>query len=1454
MASAVLKIGMDIKDYNQAAKELLAEQRLINSELKASETVAKASGNAFDSLKAKQDALTKKVQVGNQQVTNQKNLMATLNQTLEKQKQRQTDLAQSVQAATMAHTAAVNAYGADSKAAKELEENLIKLEKQQKSNANAIETTNNKLTTATTNLNKYTAEVTENETALKNFKVDAMANGLDTIGQKAQSVGNTLTTHLTVPIVAAGAAAGKAAIDYEDAFAGVRKTVGGTEEQLKKLSDGILALSERMPESATEIAGVAEAAGQLGIKTESILSFTETMVKLGDTTNLTSEEAATALARVANVTQMSQDNFDRLGSSVVALGNNYATTEAEIVNMGQNLAAAGYQVGMSEADIMALAAAMSSVGIEAEAGGTAMSKLMIEIQLATEQGGESLNQFATVAGMSADDFSTAFKDNAAKAITAFVTGLNDTERTGKSAIATLDEMGISEVRMRNAILSLSSSGDLLNNTLATSEGAWESNTALQDEAAKRYETTASKLKILWNQAVEVAIKLGDEMLPVFEDAIDAAEGIIEWFGSLTDEQKKAVVQFGATAAAAGPVISAFGKMSSGIGGIVKQFGSGGIVTKIGSFTTKLTGMGTAATGSGTALASTSAGLAGMAAAAIPVTIGVGTLIALFATQKQINDEATQAVKATTDKITELKKANDDVSSAITNSNTAASTQVSSIAGSAQAARDMVGELSNLITAEGETETGKGKILALVEKLNETIPGLNLNYDNTTNSLSNTNDEILENIGNLTKQATTAAYTKMLNEAYSGQADVIRQLSETGTELTSVQGQITQKQKELTEYGVNEGHQYMVTKGEIDKLKEKEKELAGSKDELKQKYEESNKSIEYAQGVIDGTIDPLKELEQANKNAADAVDATGTATDSAAQKLETNGKNGADAYKAPFLDTQSFLTAGTGAALATIDGVSTKSEEYNTSGVKHAGEYISGFFKNLFPAFESGSKIAGMGNAGIQSQSGEFEKSGASEGVSYSMSLGNQSGTAGAAGQSIGGAANNGLLAWMQSFGNVGNQSASGYVGGVANQGSNANVAGNQIGSRATSGAASWQGSLLNAGTTGGIKFADGIGGTAGESQRQASYAASMGNQGFIDGIGAWTIVDNIKAAAEAIWKGFCEKLGINSPSTLFYDAAGYCLQGFANNFTADNWMSIAKAGAQAVYNAFSGGGLSVQGLFEALGSNMAGVGAFGDFLRDKLGLDPSGLMGTINQILFPSSGSSGSGTYIGSGGLQWPSDTSAITDYFGGRESPGGIGSTWHEGVDIGAPYGSPIYAAGSGGVTTAGWYGGYGNAVKIDHGNGLATLYGHMSEVLTSVGSTVRTGETVGLVGSTGNSTGPHIHFSVLVNGDQVDPMSYFGFAVGTRSLPYTMPILAHQNELIVPAYENPYRNSGGSIIEPIRERMEAEVMQIVANALGGAGNGKYEIHNHFGANMNEYETTRQQENMLRRLWNQRS
>lgn len=399
------------------------------------------------------------------------------------------------------------------------------------------------------------------------------------VGQNVGDLGKVLTVGVTAPIVAGFGAAAKAAIDFESSFAGVRKTVAGTVDSVgnltalgQKLSDGFRAMAKEIPINVNELNKIGESAGQLGIKSDNILGFTKVMAELGVTTNLTSDQAATALARLANITQMPQENFDKLGSTIVALGNNFATTEAEIVEMGLRIAGAGKQVGLTEGQILAVGTALSSLGIEAEAGGSAISKVLINMGVAAATGGESLEQFATAAHMSVGQFKTLFERDAAAALDAFVHGLAQTKAEGGNVLTVLEDMDIKEVRMRDAILRLTGSGDTLTSSLKLQGEAWNANSALQTEAAQRFATTESQMTLLMNAVREVGIEFGTALLPIVKDLLIAMLPFIEvlgtvakWFASLPEPVRLFVVAIAGIAAAIGPVLIIVGQLISAFG-------------------------------------------------------------------------------------------------------------------------------------------------------------------------------------------------------------------------------------------------------------------------------------------------------------------------------------------------------------------------------------------------------------------------------------------------------------------------------------------------------------------------------------------------------------------------------------------------------------------------------------------------------------------------------------------------------------------------------------------------------------------------------------------------------------------------------------------------------------------------------------------------------------------------
>ncbi len=439
--------------------------------------------------------------------------------------------------------------------------------------------------TITLDASQFTSNLNGVEKGLSNFASNAsnigsstsrsfaqLGKDLGNVGLQMQVAGQSIQTFFK-PVAGILTDSIKSAVSYEDAFAGVRKTVDATEPEFNQLSDAIRNMSKQMPESADEIAHVMEIAGQLGISgVDDLETFTKTAVMLGDTTNLSSEEASTALAKFLNITGSGTGTVDKLGSSLVDLGNNTATTEADIMNMALGLAAAGSQVGMSDADILGFAATLSSLGIASERGGSAFSKLMINMEVATETGGEALEQFASVAGMSADQFKEKFKTDATGAITDFIGGLKNIENNGGSAIKTLDDMGIKEVRLRDTIMRAVEGYDMMNDNLKLSTDAYNDNNALVEEAGKRYETTQSKIDIFKNKLKDVGISIGNAVLPAISKLLDIGGKIIDWVGQLDPKFLAIVGVVGAVGVAIGGFISVLGLVVSGISGGISALG------------------------------------------------------------------------------------------------------------------------------------------------------------------------------------------------------------------------------------------------------------------------------------------------------------------------------------------------------------------------------------------------------------------------------------------------------------------------------------------------------------------------------------------------------------------------------------------------------------------------------------------------------------------------------------------------------------------------------------------------------------------------------------------------------------------------------------------------------------------------------------------------------------------
>ena len=472
-------------------------------------------------------------------------------------------------------------------------------------------------------------ELRKHESAWYKYGV-AMQNWADKARGTSEALnqfGGKLTKTVTTPILAAGAAAAKAGIDYEDAFAGVRKTVnvtsGDAEAFFARLSASVIDMSKRLATGAADISEVMAIAGQMGIENDALESFTETIVRLGMSTNLAGAEAASAMAKFANITGMAQSRFSNMGATLVDLGNNFATTEADIMEMAVRIGAAGKQVGLTEPQILGFSAALSSLGLEAEAGGSAFSKALRKMEIAVSTGSSALDDFARVAGMTSEQFAQMWENNPAEAFQAFIVGLGGMNDEGMGAIATLNEIGITELRLSDTLLRSANATDLISDALTRANGAWEENAALMTESDMRLQTTASKLTNIKNSLIAVGIEFADTMAPEIQTVVDGLGDAVKWFGALDDKTRRNIVTWGLYAAAVGPALKVIGKIGTTVTGAIGTFGK--LSQRIGEAGAAFRATGSAATALTTLLGSGGMLVAGVAAA----TAAIAALIIHF---------------------------------------------------------------------------------------------------------------------------------------------------------------------------------------------------------------------------------------------------------------------------------------------------------------------------------------------------------------------------------------------------------------------------------------------------------------------------------------------------------------------------------------------------------------------------------------------------------------------------------------------------------------------------------------------------------------------------------------------------------------------------------------------------------------------------------------------------------
>ena len=515
-----------------------------------------------------------------------------------------------------------------------------------------------------------------------------------------------------------------ASMEFEAGMAAVRRTVGGSEEEIAALGDEFQRMAATMPITISELTEIATTAGQLGIAQDYVEDFTRVMAELATTTDLSADKAATLLAQFSNITGTT--DYDRLGSTVAALGDSTATTASRIVEMSQGMAAAATVAGMSAQDVLGISAAVGALGVRSQMGATAMSQLITKLYLAVETG-EDLEKYATTAGMTAEEFKRAWGEDAAGALNTFIQGLNDTERNGKSAIAVLNDLEITNARQLRVFTGLAQSGDLLTRTIDLANQSWTENTALTEKAGIMYDTTQAKMTTMKNQVNNLKIAVGDQFNPALGRLYEKLGDIAGGLANFAENNPEIVRALGSLAI--GLTLTAAGLGAYTAAAIAAKVASDSLAGPIGWLDLAIT--------------------------ALAASLGVFAL-----TTDYSNDTLYRMTESIQDMDRAMQEANQKVENAKTDSIAAATAAGMYI--------DRLEELEQAGTATGESQA---EYRATVEELNRLIPGLNAQLNEQTGLVEGGTEALRQNTEAWKQNAITQALMEAESETMKAWAKV-----------------------------------------------------------------------------------------------------------------------------------------------------------------------------------------------------------------------------------------------------------------------------------------------------------------------------------------------------------------------------------------------------------------------------------------------------------------------------------------------------------------------------------------------------------------------------------------------------------------------------------------------------------------------------------------------------------
>lgn len=410
-------------------------------------------------------------------------------------------------------------------------------------------------------LNKTSLEILQENLDKTGEKLTNIGDLIQRVGQSLSPISSAAANFLKEGVVSAK--------EYEVALANLKRTIDEDSGiDVDNLDKSIRNLAMNIPATAEEIANMVQLMAQLGVDDKgegTMLRFAETMIALSKTTDMSAEQAAESIAKLFNIMNSDYDIIDSFSSALLTLGVSSAATESDISEMAMRIGAAGYRANMSETEVLALATALSSVGLKAQAGGSSISKIISTIDKEVALSGKNLQAWADLTGMSVEQFKQAWGESAINVIDDVITGLHNLKENGESLNVAFEDLDINEIRQIDALGRLAGKEGDLAKYLDIANESFEQNSALADATGLIYGTFDAQLQITQNKLEEFKREIGDQLVPVLREMNEMLQKVFDWFVNLSPGAKKFITVILAITSAIAPVLIAIGKVITGIG-------------------------------------------------------------------------------------------------------------------------------------------------------------------------------------------------------------------------------------------------------------------------------------------------------------------------------------------------------------------------------------------------------------------------------------------------------------------------------------------------------------------------------------------------------------------------------------------------------------------------------------------------------------------------------------------------------------------------------------------------------------------------------------------------------------------------------------------------------------------------------------------------------------------------